>query len=112
MSRVERSSRELTALRWKERDTTIQDVVKELESSNWNTAQSAPSEIHVELLARGVIPDPYIGFNEHKVQCRWYGAQYRIVPTIDSQPQGSASANGSTGRNSLVMKPKATKVST
>lgn len=31
---------------------------------------SVPSEVHVELLEAGLIPDPFVGFNEHKVQCR------------------------------------------
>ncbi|KAJ7062793.1 glycoside hydrolase family 2 protein [Mycena amicta] len=39
--------------------------------NGWRAAQTSPSEIHVELLKSGLIPDPYIGFNEHKVQ--WVG---------------------------------------
>jgi len=38
----------------------------------WRKVHAAvPSEIHVELLKIDAIPDPYIGFNEHKVQ--WIG---------------------------------------
>ncbi|KAH6907492.1 beta-mannosidase [Coprinopsis sp. MPI-PUGE-AT-0042] len=36
----------------------------------WVTSK-VPSEIHVELLTHGLIPDPYIGFGEHHVQ--WIG---------------------------------------
>ena len=28
-----------------------------------------PSEVHVELLKAKLIPNPYVGFNEHRVQC-------------------------------------------
>jgi hypothetical protein len=38
----------------------------------WRSADTVPSEIHVELLKAGLIPDPYIGFNEHRVQCNAY----------------------------------------
>jgi beta-mannosidase len=69
---------------WKQRDTNIANVLDELvqhtllvksdskdTKSVWRKATASPSEIHVELLKAGLIPDPYIGFNEHKVQCKW-----------------------------------------
>jgi len=37
----------------------------------WMPATSFPSEIHLELLKAGRIPDPFLGFNEHEVQ--WIG---------------------------------------
>ena len=47
------------------------DVLRAIASSNtaavpsgWSGATQMPSEIHVELLARGRIPDPYKGMNE------------------------------------------------
>lgn len=60
--------------RWKERDAAITAVWEEVkDEKGWNTAQSGlPSEIHVELMKAQKIPDPYIGFNEHKVQCEWF----------------------------------------
>ncbi|EMD39457.1 glycoside hydrolase family 2 protein [Gelatoporia subvermispora B] len=63
---------------WKERDITISRVVDELPGEEesaafkgWNVAQASPSEVHVELLKIGRIPDPFVGFNEHQVQ--WIG---------------------------------------
>ncbi|KAF5314882.1 hypothetical protein D9619_007494 [Psilocybe cf. subviscida] len=55
---------------WKQREIN-NPISNELKSSGWRKAASFPSEIHVELLKAGLIPDPYIGFNEHKVQ--WIG---------------------------------------
>lgn len=37
-------------------------------TGSWKPCKSFPSEIYVELLAIGRIPDPFIGFNEHAVQ--------------------------------------------
>jgi len=67
---------------WKQRDSSVTSVLDELETSvvdesdsqvdtkaAWRYAQTFPSEVHVELLKAGLIPDPYIGFNEHRVQC-------------------------------------------
>ncbi|KAF7300960.1 hypothetical protein MIND_00659100 [Mycena indigotica] len=54
---------------WKQRDETVNSVFDD--NDGWKTAQTSPSEIHVELLKAGLIPDPYVGFNEHKVQ--WIG---------------------------------------
>nr|GAT54791.1 predicted protein [Mycena chlorophos] len=54
---------------WKQRDTAVAAVLDD--STGWTVAQTSPSEIHVELLKAGRIPDPYIGFNEHKLQ--WIG---------------------------------------
>ncbi|KAJ3932534.1 MAG: glycoside hydrolase [Lentinula lateritia] len=66
---------------WKQRNPSISHVLDELEgpevtgqdlkSAGWRIAQKCPSEIHVELMASGMIPDPYLGFNEHAVQ--WVG---------------------------------------
>ncbi|KAF8900302.1 glycoside hydrolase superfamily [Gymnopilus junonius] len=57
---------------------TTADVIRELDvvenvdfRLGWKKATSFPSEIHVELLSLKAIPDPYVGFNEHKVQ--WIG---------------------------------------
>ena len=62
---------------WKERDTSIAQVKDEIKlktgtgflSDKWSPATSFPSEIHVELIRAKRIPDPFIGFNEHAVQC-------------------------------------------
>ena len=53
---------------WKERDLSIISVLDEV-NSPWTNAATFPSEIHVELLKAGRIPDPFKGFNEHEVQC-------------------------------------------
>ncbi|KAI0717520.1 glycoside hydrolase [Cerioporus squamosus] len=52
---------------WKQRDASIESVLDEVHSS-WSPATSFPSEVHVELLKAGRIPDPFLGFNEHDVQ--------------------------------------------
>ncbi|KAF8959158.1 glycoside hydrolase family 2 protein [Flammula alnicola] len=63
---------------WKQRKSSTASVLDEVDVAEdkdivrgWTKARSSPSEIHVELLTTGAIPDPYIGFNEHKVQ--WIG---------------------------------------
>ncbi|KAJ7775670.1 glycoside hydrolase [Mycena maculata] len=64
---------------WKQRSPTV-SVLDELDG--WNAAQAYPSEIHVELLKSGAIPDPYLGFNENKVQ--WIGkAEWLYKCTFD-----------------------------
>ena len=55
---------------WKERDASIASVLDELNpDSYWAKAAAFPSEVHLELLKAGRIPDPFKGFNEHEVQC-------------------------------------------
>ncbi|KAJ6603048.1 glycoside hydrolase superfamily [Mycena sp. CBHHK59/15] len=57
---------------WKQRKSSVDAVLDELKAGDgWKIAQAYPSEIHVELLKSGQIPDPYLGFNENKVQ--WIG---------------------------------------
>ncbi|KAJ7740535.1 glycoside hydrolase superfamily [Mycena metata] len=51
---------------WKQREPAVESVLDEVDG--WKPAQAYPSEIHVELLKSGAIPDPYLGFNENKVQ--------------------------------------------
>lgn len=53
---------------WKERSTQLA-VADETDAGDWTLAHQFPSEIHSELIKAGQIPDPYISFNEHKVQC-------------------------------------------
>ncbi|CUA67033.1 beta-mannosidase [Rhizoctonia solani] len=89
---------------WKQRDPKIKSVLDEstqhglfLEQdakdtkSAWRKATTSPSEIHVELLKVGIIPDPYTGFNEHKVQ--WVGKrEWLYLNTFEiSQEQLSSS---------------------
>lgn len=52
---------------WKQRDLSIKSVLDETE--DWNEVEAVPSEVHVELMKAGKIPHPYVGANEHKVQC-------------------------------------------
>ncbi|KAJ7210634.1 glycoside hydrolase family 2 protein [Mycena haematopus] len=56
---------------WKQRDPSVGTVLAEVDTDGWRIAQAYPSEIHVELLKSGLISDPYLGFNENKVQ--WIG---------------------------------------
>ena len=58
--------------RWKQRDAAAAvSVLDELSTGGrgWSSATAYPSEVHVELLAAGRIPDPFLAFNEHEVQC-------------------------------------------
>ncbi|KAA1472333.1 glycoside hydrolase [Dentipellis sp. KUC8613] len=55
----------------------------------WRAATAFPSEVHVELLAAGLIPDPFVGFNEHAVQ--WIGHEewlYRTTFALDALAEG------------------------
>lgn len=68
---------------WKQRNSSISSVIDETcvenlsdnskddPTAGWRTVKAFPCEVHVELLHSGLIPDPYVGFNEHKVQ--WVG---------------------------------------
>ncbi|KAI0073012.1 glycoside hydrolase [Panus rudis PR-1116 ss-1] len=58
-----------TGWSWKEK-VTQGDVTSAhvLNDSGWTLAATFPSEIYIELLHAGKIPDPFLGFNEHKVQ--------------------------------------------
>ncbi|KAF6759208.1 beta-mannosidase [Ephemerocybe angulata] len=49
----------------------------------WYPASRFPSEVHVELLDREVIPDPYVAFHEHDVQ--WVGeTEWLYTCTFDA----------------------------
>ncbi|KAI0326209.1 glycoside hydrolase [Cubamyces sp. BRFM 1775] len=83
------------AWHWKERDVSValKDEIQletdtlQVSSSpgEWSPAKSFPSEIHVELIKAGRIPDPFIGFNEHAVQ--WVGEREWLYCTrFDVQP--------------------------
>ena len=82
---------------WKERDTSVASVLDEYDPARvekWNRAEAVPSEIHVELMKKGKIPDPYIGANEHKVQCGSRRFRFDEV-WLDHFAQGLESVNGS-----------------
>jgi beta-galactosidase/beta-glucuronidase len=56
----------------------------------WRTVQQMPSDVYAELKASGDIPDPFIGFNEHKVQ--WISDKRWVYRTgIDIAKEGSQS---------------------
>lgn len=77
---------DLQSWQWKERNPSVAAVVNEVNSNiftpRWEDAKAYPSEIHVELLKRGRIPDPFLGFNEHKVQCETVQYASRRRPLI------------------------------
>lgn len=54
--------------KWKQRIPGI-NICEELVQEGWSKAKTMPSEIHLELMHVGRIPDPYLGHNEHKIQC-------------------------------------------
>ncbi|TDL19227.1 glycoside hydrolase [Rickenella mellea] len=75
---------------WKERDKNGCPVLDEIVKfrSDWRPVQSMPSEVHVELMKINRIPDPYLGFNEHKVH--WVGERewlYATTISFDSNCQ-------------------------
>ncbi|EIM92628.1 glycoside hydrolase [Stereum hirsutum FP-91666 SS1] len=79
---------------WKQRDKSVQSVLEELSTTKsedgsddaqglkWRAVTAFPSEVHVELLKAGMIPDPYVEFNEHKVQ--WVGMEEWLYKTTFS----------------------------
>ena len=51
-------------------DVSVLRELKTFEGENgWKSVHKMPTEIHVELLKRKEIPDPFVGFNEHKIKC-------------------------------------------
>ncbi|KAF8130046.1 glycoside hydrolase [Mycena galopus ATCC 62051] len=76
---------------WKQREPSVDSVLDEVGADGWKTAQAYPSEIHVELLKSGLIPDPYVGFNENKVQ--WIGkVEWLYKCTFDYTDNGETHA--------------------
>ncbi|PVG02964.1 glycoside hydrolase [Serendipita vermifera] len=59
----------------------------------WTPCQSFPSEIYVELTRCGHIPDPLVGFNEHKVQ--WVADEEWLYGCTFQVPHMSEVSNGS-----------------
>ncbi|GAA5978449.1 hypothetical protein JCM10908_004358 [Rhodotorula pacifica] len=47
------------------------DLNTQVATASWRTCSQFPSQIHVDLLAAGLIPDPFVGLNEQAVQ--WVG---------------------------------------
>ncbi len=59
-------------------------------ASSWQPSRPLPTEIHLDLLANGVIPDPFVGKNEESVQ--WVGDQTWVYETyFELPPEFSAS---------------------
>lgn len=56
--------------KWKQRNKDVADAHEELSLEGWRPVLAGmPSEVHVELMQANLIPHPFEGFNEHKVQC-------------------------------------------
>ncbi|PIL34860.1 hypothetical protein GSI_02647 [Ganoderma sinense ZZ0214-1] len=71
---------------WKERNASIASVLDDVDpESSWTDAMAFPSEIHVELLKAGRIPDPFKGSNEHEVQ--WIGEREWLYHTRFDVPE-------------------------
>lgn len=84
---------------WKQRNISVSSVLDELELSSqdsiqdgWTAAQAFPSEIHVELLKAALISDPYVGFNEHKVQCAYGSILLMMTLILDGFCEGIGEA--------------------
>ena len=81
--------------KWKERNPKVENVLEELsKGQDWNQAALLPTEIHVELMRKGVIPHPYDGFNEHAVQCKFFDRLVRLI-NQRIRSKGSVIVNGS-----------------
>ncbi|TFK22003.1 beta-mannosidase [Coprinopsis marcescibilis] len=94
---------------WKELDTFLRPADQEQDSEppsatrdsiskHWYPTKdgSVPSEIHVELVDNGVIPNPFVGFGEHEVQWiagdEWLYACTFSVPSSDQEGRQLKSA--------------------
>lgn len=51
------------------------DVADLLATASWCTCTQMPSQIHVELLAAELIPDPFEGLNEQVRGCPTFGTR-------------------------------------
>src|SRR5690349_9398045 len=83
---------------WKQRNLAINDILSDAgDDKDWTDCVSFPSEVHVELIRSGKIPDPYLGFNEHKVQCELHCCRLgrRL---LRYRMQGLASGSGCIGQ--------------
>lgn len=72
----------LSGSRWKYR---CDDDESRLSSAIWYPAQPPPTNIHMDLLSNGSIPDPFIGKNEELVQ--WVGEKTWTYQTTFSLPR-------------------------
>jgi beta-mannosidase len=54
---------------WRYRSTTATETARK----SWRLSRKLPTEVHLDLLADGAIPDPFVGNNEKAVQ--WVGQQ-------------------------------------
>ncbi|KAI5480231.1 glycoside hydrolase family 2 protein [Pseudohyphozyma bogoriensis] len=70
--------------------TPTRDVLADAEglAEGWTRCTQMPSQIHVELIEAGRIPDPFLGLNEEKVQ--WVGESDWIYRTVFPTPEGLA----------------------
>lgn len=74
----------------------------------WLKCSKAVTSVHVELLKLGKIPDPFVGLNEHDVQCTsrhfsWGGFDetQRLTSTCVEYMQGSEKPIGTLGPRSM-----------
>ena len=94
---------------WKERnsaehESVASEVLQEpRRSSSWAPAREFPSEIHVELIKSGRIPDPFVGFNEHQVQCTSAICCTELTADADCS-KGSDTKSGCTVARSLDLR--------
>jgi beta-mannosidase len=63
---------------------TTDKVPSQVSEGGWHAAAQIPSDVHQELITQGVIPDPLVGFNEHKVQ--WIADKEWLYRTKFAEP--------------------------
>lgn len=76
--------------------SALQDLNVFEEEKGWKSVHKVPSEIHVELLKRKEISDPYVGFNEHNIQCEFSSRHSMTMQPVDMVAKGLENGNGST----------------
>lgn len=91
---------------WKEAsaaDAPTDAELSEQREPGWCPGGAPPSEVHVLLLEAGLIPHPYVGFNEHAVQCEWDWRPWPVQEAyVRLAMQGSASEIGYSGKSFVI----------
>jgi beta-mannosidase len=88
MARRTISLSETCQWQFNERNLSL-SIIQDSTSNGWKAVNSMPSDVYAELRDSGDIPDPLVGFNEHKVQ--WVADKewiYRTSFEGENLPEG------------------------
>lgn len=98
---MERSKLVLTEWSWRLANSNGNNQADRIaEIKRWTPVTSSPSVVHMELLARNIIPDPNIGQNERHMQ--WAGMVDWEYSTSFASPSFTADVEGSQTHVDLV----------